>query len=160
MILKCERKTQEVAGALSEKTSLLTVLKEKEIMIDSTRRQLSQLKEDLQLKEQEVDNLTRRAASEDKDRSLIERKEKTRIHKELETLEKNYQELQMQRKADLSMKQAELDNGNKMLAQLEDSKGKYMLAIDNLEQNLREMKKKLIAKTDAFEVLEKEYNKI
>ena len=129
-------------------------------MIDSTRRQLSQLKEDLQLKEQEVDNLTRRAASEDKDRSLIERKEKTRIHKELETLEKNYQELQMQRKADLSMKQAELDNGNKMLAQLEDSKGKYMLAIDNLEQNLREMKKKLIAKTDAFEVLEKEYNKI
>ena len=160
MILKCERKTQEVAGALSEKTSLLTVLKEKEIMIDSTRRQLSQLKEDLQLKEQEVDNLTRRAASEDKDRSLIERKEKTRIHKELETLEKNYQELQMQRKADLSMKQGELDNGNKMLAQLEDSKGKYMLAIDNLEQNLREMKKKLIAKTDAFEVLEKEYNKI
>ena len=160
MILKCERKTQEVAGALSEKTSLLTVLKEKEIMIDSTRRQLSQLKEDLQLKEQEVDNLTRRAASEDKDRSLIERKEKTRIHKELETLEKNYQELQMQRKADLSMKQGELDNGNKMLAQLEDSKGKYMLAIDNLEQKLREMKKKLIAKTDAFEVLEKEYNKI
>jgi chromosome segregation ATPase len=160
LILKCERKTQEVAGALSEKTSLLTVLKEKEIMIDSTRRQLSQLKEDLQLKEQEVDNLTRRAASEDKDRSLIERKEKTRIHKELETLEKNYQELQMQRKADLSMKQGELDNGNKMLAQLEDSKGKYMLAIDNLEQNLREMKKKLIAKTDAFEVLEKEYNKI
>lgn len=39
--LKCERKTQEVQGALSEKTSLLTVLKEKEIMIDSIRRQLS-----------------------------------------------------------------------------------------------------------------------
>ena len=103
-MLKCERKTQEVAGALSEKTSLLTVLKEKEIMIDSTRRQLSQLKEDLQLKEQELDNLMRRAASEAKDRSLIERKEKTRIHKELETLEKNYQELSLQRKADISLK--------------------------------------------------------
>ena len=36
--LKCERKTQEVQGAYSEKTSLLTVLKEKEIMIDSIRR--------------------------------------------------------------------------------------------------------------------------
>ena len=36
--LKCERKTQEVQGVLSEKTSLLTVLKEKEIMIDSIRR--------------------------------------------------------------------------------------------------------------------------
>ena len=49
--LKCERKTQDVQGALSEKTSLLTVLKEKEIMIDSIRRQLSQTKEDLHLKE-------------------------------------------------------------------------------------------------------------
>ena len=91
--LKCERKAQEVHGALSEKTSLLTVLKEKEIMIDSTRRQLAQTKEDLHLKEQELDAYMRRAVSEDKDRSLIERKEKTRIHKELETLEKNYQEL-------------------------------------------------------------------
>ena len=133
LVLKCERKTQEVAGALSEKTSLLTVLKEKEIMIDSTRRQLSQLKEDLQLKEQELDNLMRRAVAEDKDRSLIERKEKTRIHKELETLEKNYQELSMQRKADLSLKQAELDNANKLLAQLEDTKGKHLMAIDGLE---------------------------
>jgi hypothetical protein len=49
--LKYERKAQEVHGALSEKTSLLTIMKEKEIMIDSIRRQLSQTKEDLHLKE-------------------------------------------------------------------------------------------------------------
>jgi len=35
----------------------------------------------------------RRAVSEDKDKSLLERKDKTRIHKELDTLEKNYMEL-------------------------------------------------------------------
>lgn len=80
-------------GALSEKTSLLTVLKEKEIMIDSVSRQLSQNKEELHLKEQELDNYMRRAVAEDKDKSLIDRKEKTRVHKELETLEKNYMEL-------------------------------------------------------------------
>lgn len=102
--LKCERKAQETQGALSEKTSLLTVLKEKEIMIDSIRRQLSQTKEDLHLKEQELDNYMRRAVSEDKDKSLIERKEKTKIHKELETLEKNYQELSHKRKSDLQIK--------------------------------------------------------
>ena len=39
--------------------------------------------------------------AEDKDKSLIERKEKTRIHKELETLERNYLELGHQRKADM-----------------------------------------------------------
>jgi len=99
--LKCERKSQEVQGALSEKTSLLTVLKEKEIMIDSIGRQLSQTKEDLHLKEQELDAYVRRAVAEDKDKSLIERKEKTRIHKENETLERNYLELVHQRKADL-----------------------------------------------------------
>ena len=99
--LKCERKSQEVQGALSEKTSLLTVLKEKEIMIDSIRRQLAQTKEDLDLKEQELDAYVRRSLSEDKDKSLIERKEKTRVHKELDTLEKNYLELQHKRKSDL-----------------------------------------------------------
>ena len=93
LMLKCERKSQEVQGALSEKTSLLTVLKEKEIMIDSIRRQLAQTKEDLHLKDQELDAYMRRAVSEDKDKSLLERKDKTRVHKELDTLEKNYMEL-------------------------------------------------------------------
>ena len=47
----------------------------------------------MHLKEQELDNYMRRAVAEDKDKSLIDRKEKTRVHKELETLEKNYMEL-------------------------------------------------------------------
>lgn len=85
-------------------------------MIDSIRRQLSQTKEDLHLKEQELDAYMRRAVSEDKDKSLIERKEKSRIHKELETLERNYMELTHQRKADLQIKQNELDNVKKVLA--------------------------------------------
>jgi hypothetical protein len=94
---------------LSEKTSLLTVLKEKEIQIDSLGRQLCQTKEDLHLKEQELDAYMRRAVAEDKDKSLIDRKEKTRVHKELETLERNYLELGHQRKADLQLKQNEID---------------------------------------------------
>ena len=73
-------------------------------MIDSTRRQLAQTKEDLHLKEQELDAYVRRAVAEDKDKGLIERKEKSRVHKELETLEKNYLELQHQRKSDLQLK--------------------------------------------------------
>jgi hypothetical protein len=72
---------------------LLSIHKEKEIMIDSIRRQLQQTKEDLILKEQELDAYMRRAVSEDKDKSILERKEKTKIHKELEILEKNYIEL-------------------------------------------------------------------
>ena len=147
-------------GALSEKTSLLTVLKEKEIMIDSTRRQLAQTKEDLGLKEQELDSVMRRATAEDKDRSLLERKEKTRIHKELETLEKNYADLAHQRKADLSMKQAELDAAHQQIQSLEELKTKHLLNIDQLEMTFRDMKKKFIAKSDAYDALEKEYTKL
>jgi len=39
--------------------------------------------------------------AEDKDKSLIERKEQTRIHKELEALEKNYMELQHKSKSEI-----------------------------------------------------------
>ena len=129
-------------------------------MIDSIRRQLSQTKEDLHLKEQELDAYVRRAVAEDKDKSLIERKEKTRIHKELETLEKNYMELSHQRKADLSIKQNEVDNLNKVILQLEESKTKNALQIDGYEVEIREFKKKLAVKTDQYEVLEKEYQKL
>ena len=158
--LKCERKTQEVQGALSEKTSLLTVLKEKEIMIDSIRRQLSQTKEDLDLKEQELDAYVRRSLSEDKDKSLIERKEKTRVHKELDTLEKNYLELQHSRKADLQIKQNEIDNLNKVLAQLEESKSGLQQINDSYENEIRDLKKKLMIKQDQNELLEKEFAKL
>ena len=158
--LKCERKAQEVQGAMSEKTSLLTVMKEKEIMIDSLRRQLSQTKEDLHLKEQELDNYMRRAVVEDKDKNMIERKEKTRIHKELETLEKNYMELSHSRKADLQIKQNEIDNLNKVLAQYEESKQKINQQVDLFENEIRELKKKLVVKSDQFDVLEKEYSKL
>jgi hypothetical protein len=40
---------------LKDKTSLLGTLKEKELIIDSLRRQLSQLKEDLHQRETELD---------------------------------------------------------------------------------------------------------
>jgi chromosome segregation ATPase len=136
------------------------VLKEKEIMIDSLRRQLSQTKEDLHLKEQELDAYMRRAVSEDKDKSLIERKEKTRIHKELETLERNYMELTHQRKADLQIKQNEIENLNKVLSQLEEQKSSLTKKTDYLEGESRDLKKKLMLKGDQFEMLEKEFAKL
>lgn len=42
--LKAERKGQEALASLKDKTSLLGTLKEKELLIDSLRRQLSQIK--------------------------------------------------------------------------------------------------------------------
>lgn len=48
-------------------------------MIDSMRRQLNQAKEDLHQKELELEAQMRRGQIEDKERGMIERKEKTRL---------------------------------------------------------------------------------
>ena len=45
--LRAERKTQDAAAESKEKTTLLITLKEKDLQIDSQRRQLNQAKEDL-----------------------------------------------------------------------------------------------------------------
>lgn len=45
--MKAERKTQEAISEAKEKTQLLVLLKEKDLMIDSMRRQVNQLKEDM-----------------------------------------------------------------------------------------------------------------
>lgn len=90
----------------------------------------------------------------------MDRKEKSRIHKELETLERNYADLTHQSKADMQIKKNEIDNLNKVLAQFEDDKSKYVSQISNLENQLRETKKKLVIKEDQVEVLEKEFAKL
>ena len=102
----------------------------------------------------------RRAVSEDKDKSLIERKEKTRIHRELDTLEKNYMELTHQRKADLQIKQNEIDNLNKVLVQFEEQKGSLSHKVDAYENEIRELKKKQIVKQDQIELIEREFSKL
>ena len=45
--LRAERKSQEALAENKEKTSFLATLKERELMLDSMRRQLNQAKEDL-----------------------------------------------------------------------------------------------------------------
>ena len=77
--LKAERKSQEALAENKEKTSYLATLKERELMIDSMRRQLNQAKEDLHQKELELEAQNRRGQIEDKERGMIERKEKTRL---------------------------------------------------------------------------------
>lgn len=102
----------------------------------------------------------RRAVSEDKDKNLIERKQQTRIHKELDTLERNYLELTHQRKADVQIKQNEIDNLNKVLSQLEEQKGSLTSKCDANDGEIRELKKKLMIKTDQLELVEKEFAKL
>jgi len=62
------------------------------------------------LKEQELEGVQRRVQAEEKDQNFLERKEKTRIHRELETLERNYSDIQNQHKIEMQQKQHEINS--------------------------------------------------
>jgi hypothetical protein len=70
-------------------------MKEKDILIDSLKRQLSESREELHLREVELEKALRRQMEEDREKGVLERKEKSKIQKELEILEKNYSELDL-----------------------------------------------------------------
>lgn len=53
-----------------------------------------------------------------------------------------------------------MDNLNKVILQMEESKTKSAMQIDSYEVEIRELKKKLAVKVDQHEVLEKEYLKL
>lgn len=72
----------------------MNLMKEKEIMIDSMKRQLNELREDLHQKEVEIDNGMRKWVDDERDKGVFERKEKSKLQRELENLEKNYLELE------------------------------------------------------------------
>ena len=72
----------------------MSLLKEKEIMMDSMKRQINEYREELHIREQEIETGVRKQMDEERDRNTMERKEKSRLQKELETLERNYIELE------------------------------------------------------------------
>ena len=65
------------------------------------KRQLNELREDLHQRETELEKLMRRQGEEDRERGAMERKEKSKLQKELEVIEKNYAELENTRKRDI-----------------------------------------------------------
>jgi chromosome segregation ATPase len=58
--LKAEKRSQEANATSTEKTSLLSLLKEKEILLDSFKRQLTELREELHQREDDLDKAMRR----------------------------------------------------------------------------------------------------
>ena len=60
-------------------------------------------------RELDLENTFRRQADDDRDKGIMERKEKSKLQKELEVLEKNFMELDQQRKADLLASQDEYE---------------------------------------------------
>ena len=93
MQLKLEKKQAELHKAQSDINSKEQVLRTREMMIENLQRQITQLKDDVRVKEVEIDSIQRRRGDEERDRDYIMREERARNTKELDKLEKQMREL-------------------------------------------------------------------
>ena len=67
------------------------------MMIENLQRQITQLKDDVRVKEVEIDSIQKRRGDEERDRDYMQREERARNTKELDKLEKQIRELQTQK---------------------------------------------------------------
>lgn len=58
------------------------------------RRHLNELRNDVHLKDEEIQDMLKKLGNEERERGIVERKDKSRLQKEMEILEKNYIELE------------------------------------------------------------------
>eukprot|EP00347_Sterkiella_histriomuscorum_P013840 403363164 len=158
--LKTEKKTQEVNATMADKTSTLSILKEKEIMLDTFKRQVNELREELHQRELDLEQHFRRQVDEDKDKGIMERKEKTKLQKELEILEKNYIELEQRRKADVTIGQEEYEKLQRQHRVLTEERNIYLNKVQQLQADYDDLMKQYQGKTDELDMVDREYKKI
>ena len=113
-------------------------------MINSMRRQLNQAKEDLNAKELELEAQMRRGQIEDKERGMIDRKEKTRLQREMDTLQRNFNDLDQQRRREIESLKDELkqlSQESKRNAELKDTAmhREQEVTKNHLQQQLRSL---------------------
>ena len=78
MQLKMEKKQAELHRAHTDNNSKDQVLRTREQMIESLQRQITQLKDDIRVKEVEIDSIQKRRAEDDRDREFMNRDERSR----------------------------------------------------------------------------------
>ena len=78
--------------------------------MESLQRQITQLKDDVRVKEVEIDSIQKRRAEDDRDRDFMTRDERSRAQKELDKCEKQIRELQTQKQIEYNASQTRTEN--------------------------------------------------
>ena len=158
--LKAEKKSQEANAFANEKTSLLSLLKEKEILLDSLKRQLNELREDLHERDQQSDSVNRRQVEDDRDKNVWQRKEMSKLQKEMEVLEQNYMEMEQQKKQQAVLMQEEYEQLQKKHRVITEERAIYLQKVQELERELGDNRQALDRKGDECALVEREYKKL
>lgn len=129
-------------------------------MIDSLKRQMVEAREEIRQREGDLEKALRRQMEDDREKGAIERKEKSKLQKEMETLEANYQELDNQRKRDAMIAQEEYEKLQKKHRVTTEERNIYLQKLQEMQKEVDDLGARLESKQDEFELLEREYKKL
>ncbi len=102
----------------------------------------------------------RRQGEEDRERGAMERKEKSKLQKELEVIEKNYGELENTRKRDVMLAQEEYEKLQKRHRVVTEERNIYLQQLQKMQTDLEEVHSRLDQKSDEYDLMEREYKKL
>lgn len=80
---------------------------------------MNTIKEDLHQRELEIDSIQRRLNTDEKQKSILDQQDQGRMRREIDTLERNYAELENQRKRDIESLKDELKQSNQLISRLQ-----------------------------------------
>eukprot|EP00347_Sterkiella_histriomuscorum_P015883 403355323 len=109
LMLKVEKKQGEISNTHLEKNKLDSVLREKDALIDTICKQVTQLKEDLRQSDMQQQHLVKRLQEEEKEFHIRERKDKSKLQKEIEVLQRQILDIESTKRSDLEKAQSEFE---------------------------------------------------
>jgi hypothetical protein len=108
-LLKLEKRATEVAQVLTERANMNAILREKDFALDQLRKQVDSLKAELAGSELARLDLVRRLQEEQRESQTRERKEKSKLQKEVETLQRQLEENEMVKREQMLQTQNETE---------------------------------------------------
>lgn len=156
-ILEADKKEQTIIKLKSEKQNLNSINNEKEIAIETMRRQMNELKDQIKDKDDELQAYIRRRSQEDTDFELVEKHRFEKLQSDLDTLGREYRILETERAND---REKHFEQFNRLeynfKAKTEENR-KLKRKLEEMEKEYNAMKIDLQHKTDEYGVIGREY---
>ena len=108
-MLKLEKRATEVAQVLTERANMNAILREKDVALEQLRKQVDSLKAELAASELARLDLVRRLQEEQRESQTRERKEKSKLQKEVETLQRQLEENEVVKREQMLQAQNEAE---------------------------------------------------
>eukprot|EP00357_Protocruzia_adherens_P031807 CAMPEP_0115017978 /NCGR_PEP_ID=MMETSP0216-20121206/28485_1 /TAXON_ID=223996 /ORGANISM="Protocruzia adherens, Strain Boccale" /LENGTH=586 /DNA_ID=CAMNT_0002388991 /DNA_START=16 /DNA_END=1776 /DNA_ORIENTATION=+ len=159
-IMKNEQKTQEITSLIQERDHGNTMARQWEEKYKTVQREQNDLKDRLAKKDMEYEDAIKKIHMEEREKYIIERKEKGRLQREIEGLEKNFQHADGELKNSHHLHNLELEKVQKECRVLEEEKKILAQQNSSFKEEVDNMKAFLEMKHNDNEQLEREYNNL